>query len=168
MSAAVKAWGRIAALTTVAVALLVGLAPTRPADRLSWLPGAGTGAVAGAALCVVVTGRRLQAPRVAASLLTARCGILGLLAADEEIVWRRAVLGELMFGGAVAALAASTLGFAIAHRVRPGLHLLTGITFGGLYVATGTLAASIAAHWAYNVLVGWPTADGREPDGAPP
>ena len=49
--------------------------------------------------------------------------------------------------------AASTVGFALIHRTRPSLHLCTGGVFGVLYLATGVLAASVAAHWAYNVLV---------------
>ena len=35
-----------------------------------------------------------------------------------------------------------------------GLQLGTGAVFGVLYVATGALAACVAAHWAYNALVG--------------
>ena len=52
---------------------------------------------------------------------------------------------------AVLALAGSTLGFALAHRARPGLHLATGVAFGGVYLATGALAACIAAHLTYNL-----------------
>ena len=33
------------------------------------------------------------------------------------------------------------------------LHLSTGACFGGVYLATGSLAASVAAHWLYNILV---------------
>jgi membrane protease YdiL (CAAX protease family) len=74
-------------------------------------------------------------------------------AASEEIVWRRVVLGELLRVGPLAAVAGSTLGFALVHRTRQTLHLGTGAAFGSLYLATGALAASIAAHWAYNVLL---------------
>jgi membrane protease YdiL (CAAX protease family) len=75
-----------------------------------------------------------------------------LLALDEEIIWRLVLLGELLVFGAVAALSLSTVAFALAHRARL-LHLATGAAFGGLYLATGVLAASIAAHWVYNALV---------------
>jgi membrane protease YdiL (CAAX protease family) len=34
------------------------------------------------------------------------------------------------------------------------LHLNTGACFGGVYLATGSLGASVAAHWVYNVLAG--------------
>jgi membrane protease YdiL (CAAX protease family) len=78
--------------------------------------------------------------------------LLGLLAINEEIVWRRVLLGEFLTAGVIPALAASTVGFALAHRARL-LHLVTGATFGGLYLATGAIAASVAAHWVYNALV---------------
>jgi len=64
------------------------------------------------------------------------------------------VLGELLGAGVVVALAASAGAFALAHRARRGIHVGTGVTFGALYVVTGALAASIAAHWIYNALVG--------------
>ena len=82
-----------------------------------------------------------------------RLAILGLAAVNEELLWRRLVLGGILPSGALAALAVSTLGFALAHRARPALHLGTGATFGGLYLATGALAAPVAAHWAYNTLL---------------
>ena len=36
-----------------------------------------------------------------------------------------------------------------------GLHLVTGAVFGGVYVATGALAACVAAHSTYNLLLLW-------------
>src|SRR5262249_30740830 len=78
---------------------------------------------------------------------------LGLCAANEELLWRRLLLGELLIAGPVAALALSSAGFAIAHRRARLLHVGTGSAFGALYLATGLLSASIAAHWAYNALV---------------
>ncbi len=90
-------------------------------------------------------------PLVPAAL--AACAVLVVSAASEEVVWRRVVLGELLRAGPLAALAGSTLGFALVHRTRQGLHLGTGAAFGGLYLATGALAAAIAAHSSYNVLL---------------
>jgi membrane protease YdiL (CAAX protease family) len=87
------------------------------------------------------------------SLALASCALLALAAAGEEIVWRRVVLGELLRTGPIVALVGSSLGFALAHRPRQGLHLGTGAVFGGVYLATGALAACIAAHWVYNVLL---------------
>jgi membrane protease YdiL (CAAX protease family) len=79
--------------------------------------------------------------------------LIGLFAANEEVVWRRVVLGELLPAGSMPALALSALGFALVHHRSRALHLGTGAAFGGVYLATGALAASIAAHWAYNLLV---------------
>ena len=76
--------------------------------------------------------------------------ILGVLAAAEELLWRRVVLASLLPLGIPAAIGFSTLGFALLHR-RPVFHLATGATFGAAYVVTGQLSAPIAAHWAYNV-----------------
>jgi membrane protease YdiL (CAAX protease family) len=101
-------------------------------------------------------------------VLVAKLGFLGLWALNEEIVWRRVVLGALLPGGALVALAASTLGFALAHRARRLLHVGTGVTFGSLYLATGALTASIAAHWLYNVLVGGLVDRSNTPRGASP
>jgi membrane protease YdiL (CAAX protease family) len=78
---------------------------------------------------------------------------LALLATNEEIVWRRVVLGELLDTSVLAAIFVSTAGFAL-HRSRRRLQLGTGAVFGALYISTGALAASVAAHWAYNALVG--------------
>ncbi|HUB76267.1 MAG TPA: CPBP family intramembrane glutamic endopeptidase, partial [Solirubrobacteraceae bacterium] len=88
-----------------------------------------------------------------AGLVLGRLAFFGLLAANEEVLWRRLALGALLPRGGLLAIAASTLAFALAHRRRTALQLLTGAAFGGLYVATGCLAASIGAHWTYNELV---------------
>jgi membrane protease YdiL (CAAX protease family) len=148
-------WLRIAGSSGAACVLLVVLSPPCPAERCPLVMQPAAGAATGGLLFLILARSR---PRFGSSTmpvaaLAARWGILGLLATGEEIVWRRVALGELLFGGPAAALAATTLGFALAHRSRPALHLLTGGTFGGLYLATGGLAASIVAHWVYNVLV---------------
>jgi membrane protease YdiL (CAAX protease family) len=65
------------------------------------------------------------------------------------------------------ALAFSTLGFALMHRRRL-LHVGTGGTFGALYVTTGVLAGSVAAHWAYNLLVAGMAEDAGRSRGRPP
>lgn len=148
-------WLRLLALTALAAAVLVAVTPAVPACRLSWLDAAEAGMAVGAALFMVAlrTPPRLPAHARPLPVFIAKHGLLGLWAANEEILWRRLVLGELLFGGAVAALTASSLAFALAHRGRYSLHFGTGAAFGGLYIATGALAASIAAHWTYNVLV---------------
>ena len=97
---------------------------------------------------------RSRAPAIAA-----RSAFLGGRAAVEELVWRAYVFGGLTVAiGAGAAFVLSTVGFALSHMAVHGrrwpIHLVTGGTFGGVYYATGSLGAAIAAHAAYNVLVG--------------
>jgi membrane protease YdiL (CAAX protease family) len=143
---------RLAVGAAVAAALLAVLSPATPPARVGLLAAAGAGIAAGIFLYVaVVRHRPYVPPRVPAAL--AACAVLVVAAASEEVVWRRVVLGELLRAGPLAAVAGSTLGFALVHRTRQTLHLGTGAAFASLYLATGALAASIAAHWAYNVLL---------------
>ena len=73
---------------------------------------------------------------------------------ERGMFWRRVALGEALPLGAAVALTTSTVAFALAHRKSRRLHLATGGTFGALYLGTGSLVTSIAAHWAYNACVG--------------
>jgi len=143
---------RLAAGVGLAVALLELLTPAEPPARLGPWASAAAGAVGGLALYLAVARRRPYVPPPVPAALAA-CAVLVVAAAAEEVVWRRVVLGELLRAGPVAALAGSTLGFALVHRTRQALHLGTGAAFGGLYLATGALAASISAHWSYNVFL---------------
>ena len=122
------------------------------------------GVVVGLVLSFAVARRRPSLGRAGVPELA----FLAAAAAGEEALWRGVVLGELLSSGIPAAFAGSTLGFALAHRGRPGLHLGTGAAFGCVYLATGVLAASIAAHWIYNALLLSRLAREREPGGAPP
>jgi len=147
-------WTRVAAATALAAALAVALAPPHPPQRVSEALGLVTGAAAGLTLFVAAV-RRAPAfvgvgPRAAAvwkQLFFAVC------AANEEVLWRWVILGELLRLGPAPALAISSAGFAIAHPRARALHLSTGATFGLVYLGTGVLAASITAHWIYNALV---------------
>jgi len=148
-------WARIGVSILVAVALLLFVSPARPARRAPAPVALFAGAAAGALLFL---GAARQIPRLSPaqtrlSVMFAQQGFLGLWAANEEIVWRRVVLGELLPAGVFVALVLSSFGFAAAHRRRRALHLVTGATFGGVYIATGWLTASIAAHWFYNAFV---------------
>jgi membrane protease YdiL (CAAX protease family) len=156
MSAATALWARIALVTAVVLLVAALLEPSRPPRRLAWPVATTLGAGAGIALFVAITRRRPTLPvaRSSAPVLLAKLGFLGLWATNEELLWRRLALGELLAAGGVPALLASTLGFALVHRARRRVHLVTGGAFGGIYLATGVLAASVAAHWIYNVLVG--------------
>ncbi len=163
-------WARIAATTLVAGGLLLLVSPASPGRRVPAAVAPVAGAAAGALLFL---GAARQAPRLPLArgrlpVLLAKQGLVGLWAANEEIVWRRVVLGELLPAGALAAFAASSFGFALAHRRGRVLHLGTGAAFGGLYLTTGSLGASIAAHWLYNVLVGAHVDRARISVGLPP
>jgi ABC-2 type transport system ATP-binding protein len=146
-------------MTCVWVALLLVLSPPQPERRVA-VPAA---VAAGVAVGVLVSGavlRREQVERRAGEIARrmvrlpkATVALLGLAAVNEELFWRRLVLGGTLTVGVLAALAVSTLGFALAHRARPALHLGTGATFGCLYLATGALAAAVTAHWTYNTLL---------------
>jgi len=156
VSDAASLWGRLLIGAGVSAAFLLALAPPRPAARLPVEGAIVAGAGCGVVLFMLAARRR---PRLSFKLrrwplLAARVAVLGLWAANEEVVWRRIALGELLPVGVVPALAASTIGFALLHRARRLLHLGTGGTFGALYLSTGALAASIVAHWTYNLLVG--------------
>ncbi len=145
-------WARFTLATGLSVLLLVTLSPPRPELRIPLLPATGVGVGAGVILYATIEKRRPFLPALLPDTV-ARLGFLALAAANEEVLWRRVVLGELLRSGVVAALAGSTLGFALAHRARPGLHLGTGLAFGGVYLATGALGASIAAHLTYNLCL---------------
>jgi membrane protease YdiL (CAAX protease family) len=162
-------WARLAAGAVLALVLLATVSPERPVPRVPAAAALGGGVLAGLALYLAVARRGVLFPRGATvSLVAATCALLGLAAAGEEVVWRRVVLGELLRSGSILALAGSSLAFAFAHRARVGLHLATGAVFGGVYIATGALAACIAAHWVYNVLLLWISGRGRVGLGASP
>ena len=78
-----------------------------------------------------------------------------LAAVSEEVVWRWGALAGLApHVGWGAALGLSTAGFAYRHTRGDGLfaYLLLGGAFGGVFLATGRLAAAVAAHAGYNAL----------------
>jgi membrane protease YdiL (CAAX protease family) len=147
-------WTRLATVTALAVSLRFALSPPQPPPQLAPALALVLGAFAGAVLFVAVSRRRPSFAGARIERLLGRQLFLGLCAANEEIVWRRTLLGELLPAGSVVALVVSSAGFAVAHRRSRLLHIGTGSVFGVLYLATGVLAASIAAHWVYNALVG--------------
>ena len=148
-------WGRVVTATALAVSLGLALTPPHPRLRVSITLAVALGAAAGLALFITASRRRPGFPRSrTASSSIGRQLFLGLCAANEEVVWRRTLLGELLPAGALVALAVSSAGFGLAHRQARLLHVGTGSAFGVLYLATGFLGASIAAHWVYNASVG--------------
>lgn len=115
------------------------------------------GLLAGTALFVFLARARPRSPARLDARLAVRVLVLALWAALEELIWRGLVLGGLAGSiGPLAALVLSSAGFAVWHRPRLGsrcaVHVLTGGGFGAAFLAGG-LAASILAHWSYNVLV---------------
>ena len=156
MSDANALWLKIAFSTAIVLALLSSVTPAFPPARAPCPVAVVIGVCAGATLFTAITRRwPLLPPRGAwTSVLLGRLAFFGLWATNEEILWRRVVLGELLSFGLAPALAASTVGFALMHRTRRLVHLGTGSVFAALYVGTGALVASVAAHWVYNVLVG--------------
>ncbi|HLM35937.1 MAG TPA: CPBP family intramembrane glutamic endopeptidase [Gaiellaceae bacterium] len=163
---AIGVWTRVAVSTVVGAVTLVAVDPPRPEARLSWAVAVPAGAAAGLALFVAVA-RRRASPLRAAPTPAATLAFLALFALNEEVIWRRLVLGETLRGGAVAGVAVSTIAFALMHRVRRATHLVTGAVFGCTYVFTGSLAASVVAHWTYNVLVAAVLPRARAPAEAP-
>ena len=147
-------WARIAAGTGLALSLTLVVEPHHPDQHVALPLALGAGLIAGATLFVVASRRRPSfRHRARKSVVVGRQLFLGLCAANEELLWRRLLLGELLVAGPVVALALSSAGFAVAHRRARVLHAGTGLAFGAVYLATGFLGASIAAHWAYNTLV---------------
>ena len=137
-----------AAYALVAAALVAFAGIAGPPPRLPELAAAAIGLVVAVVLCALLA-RGRDSPR--RSLL-----VPALIAgASEEIVWRWGVLAGLApLVGWGAAFGLSTVGFAYRHTRGEGLvaYLLLGGAFGGVFLATGRLAAAIAAHAGYNAL----------------
>jgi membrane protease YdiL (CAAX protease family) len=147
-------WARLALVTVAAFALPLLLAPPRPPASVPWPLGTGLGAAVGLGLFALVAHRPPLPARVGArNAVAVRHLLLGVYAANEELLWRRLLLGELLPLGTLTALAVSSAGFAAAHARSRRLHAVTGAVFGGLYLATGCLGSSVAAHWVYNAFV---------------
>jgi ABC-2 type transport system ATP-binding protein len=151
---------RTAGVTGLAVGLLLVADPgvrSHAGLAVSVVAGA---VVAGALFCLLA--RRLPTLRVASGRRPAVAiggGRLAVRAAGEEVIWRWWLLGSLVATiGAPAALGVSTACFALAHAGWQGrrgvaVHLVTGSSFGAVFLATGRLAAAVAAHAGYNLLV---------------
>ncbi|MBA2332611.1 MAG: CPBP family intramembrane metalloprotease [Actinobacteria bacterium] len=150
-----RLWLRVLAGAGGAVAVLALLDVPPPAEPVPALPSLGFGVGCGTALFIALAGQTPPLPHLSDPGRTLmRLGLIGALAAAEEIIWRWLVLGALATATApVVALAASTIGFAATHRHGRKSHLVTGATFGLVYLATGRLVACIAAHATYNIVL---------------
>ena len=148
-------WAAAALAFTLVAPPVGGLAPLPAGGALA------TGTLTGVILFAALARRPFPVGRwvrVPARRAIARTMVLIVRSAYEEAVWRGVVLGLLLPFGRAAAVAVSTALFAAAHARQLGrratTHLCTGGAFAGLYLATGTLLAPIAAHATYNVTVG--------------
>lgn len=135
-------------VATVATRLVV---PARPGLGLL------TGPAIGAVLFVLLAGGRPRLPERPIAVVAGRSAYLFAAAAFEELLWRGLGLGLLsQWVGPLAALALTSGAFALWHRRscrrRSAVHVVTGLGFGGAFLAGG-LVAAIVAHAFYNVLV---------------
>jgi membrane protease YdiL (CAAX protease family) len=161
-------WLRLTAGVSAAAGSIL-LIPVEPPAVLSVpaAPAVLVGVLGGVALFGSLARAR---PAVRRSLLTRRrinrSSFFLLWATVEEALWRRLVLGTLaLHGGLVVALAASSIGFALSHRVGWTGHVVTGLGFGSVYLATGQLVAAIAMHAVYNLLLDEELEHSRAPAG---
>lgn len=163
--AAVALWASFFTWTTVASVTALGATPPHPDAEISWPHAVVAGTAVGGALFTIVLRRPPSSVAGMSRVPTAVTTHLFLVVCvvNEELIWRRFVLGELLAAGPFAAVAASSVVFAVAHRSRRTTHLLTGGVFGTLYVATGALSAAVAAHWTYNALVARAAASAPRP-----
>jgi hypothetical protein len=148
-------WAAAALAFTLVAPPVSGSAPLPAGGALA------AGTLTGVTLFAALARRRISLrrwARVPARRAIARTIVLIVRSAYEEAVWRGVVLGLLLPFGRAAAAAVSTALFAAAHARQLGrratTHICTGGAFAGLYLATGTLVAPIAAHATYNVTVG--------------
>ncbi len=151
-------WTLVLAEAGAAASLLALADPPAPRAPIPPGPGIALGAAAGLVL-VTVLARRPPVPLVERRRVVPVSAIgiaLVIGAAFEETIWRWLLIGALspVLGPGVA-LGISTASFAIVHaRQAPRaflVHLLTGASFGAVFLATGSVAAAIVAHAAYNL-----------------
>jgi membrane protease YdiL (CAAX protease family) len=158
-AAAAGLWARLSAETALALALLTTADVWAPRPQVPLSFGVAIGACVGVTLVVLLAGKRPgRGPlvRERRRLVVAKGLVLGVGSASEEVLWRWFAIGALAPEiGLLPAYATSTIGFALAHGHPKAVlvHLLTGSAFGGVYLLTGSLIASIATHVAYNLIV---------------
>jgi ABC-2 type transport system ATP-binding protein len=159
-ASAARLWSRSLGILGCAV-LLAPLARPAVEPAVPAAAAASAGMAAGALLFAALAGPRVprRPQRGVGPALAAKAGYLTVTAVGEELVWRWLLLGTISrTAGLVPALVASTAGFALVHARGQGrrgvaVHTVTGGLFGGLFAATGEIAAPIAAHAVYNLLI---------------
>jgi membrane protease YdiL (CAAX protease family) len=148
-------WLRLCAGTVVAVGSFVLLPVRTPSTNVSIGTAGVLGCIAGTCLFVGLARSR---PRTRLERWSrrdwTRSSFLVLWASVEEAIWRRLALGAIaLHTGWGTALAASTVAFALTHRLGKPTQLVTGLAFGSIYLLTGQLVAAIAMHAVYNLLL---------------
>src|SRR5204862_933710 len=129
------------------LSLGLALSPPHPPTRTDGGAAVLLGTVAGALLFAAALRRRPALRRLAtAPSAVGRQLFLGLCAANEEVLWRRVLLGELLPVGGLSALAVSSAGCAVAHRRARPLHVATVVVFFSLYLVTVGVVVGAAGH----------------------
>jgi membrane protease YdiL (CAAX protease family) len=139
-------WLRLVGSALLAAGLVVAVSPALPPPAVA--PGAlALGVVAGLATFRAVA-------RIPLPLPLPLAGVLVVAAGAEEVIWRWFALGELaQRTGPAVALTATSIAFGAVHPGRRLQHVCTGVAFGAVFLATGSLLAAWAAHAAYNLSV---------------
>lgn len=165
-AATARLWLRTGAEGAAAACLLLFAGEWARRARWPWELAVSAGAFAAAPLFAVLAGG-FPRPRVSRGRLpplALKGAFLVAGSASEEVIWRWFVLGALAeLGGLGPAYVLGTAAFALAHGGAWPVHLLTGAVFGALYLATGSLAAAVAAHAAYNLLIALAVESERPP-----
>ena len=161
-SRATRLWVSFAVAVLGAVVLLVSVPIDPPRSPIPWQLALPAGLLGGLTLFALLAWRSLPVrgpERSRLALFTAKGVYVSTTSATEEVLWRWLLLGGLADAiGLTAALGLTTLSFAFAHELRVrslpfAIHLVTGASFGGIYVVTGSLTAAILAHATYNLLI---------------
>jgi ABC-2 type transport system ATP-binding protein len=168
---ALRVWGPIAVETVFVTSFVVitGAATRAPGSAGAF--GIGLGVAAGVLLFALLARElpRGRFPKPRTGIVAFKGLVLVFRSTFEEMLWRGIVLGVVGGRtGLLPAYALSSVGFAALHA-RPRarrVHLVSGASFGGLYLATHGLPAPIAAHATYNLLVLFATESARA--GNPP
>ena len=159
-------WSRIALGVAAAATTSLALPLPAPGPERTGVPQAVVaGTLLGTLLFVALARARPRLPTRTA-LTPGQAGFLLGWAWVEETLWRRLLLGGVAAAaGALTGLLTATALFALAHREARWTQVATGAAFGLAYIATGRLAAAVASHAVYNVLVAGsrPRAAGRSP-----
>lgn len=153
-----------AGLLLQAVAAIVTLyAYHGVAARISaGVPALALGALTGGLLYVALMRRIPKRPQVSDARALRSFALTGtalaVVAISEEIIWRGWAFEALRMYGPAAVLLITTAGFALMHALGQSFagvrtHLATGLLFGVLRWATGSIGAAIVAHVAYNEIV---------------